>query len=141
MYFVEAALTWRMLVVLMVWNNVRNASHGETARCIIQHSFEAHHFFSYFFSITISLCFPLSTPTHFCLCSVSALRLSALCQNYQLSHSHTVSTVSFFFLNTKTQSLHAVIHQLAYLLNWLNLNAKPICLPILTAEQFNVLFQ
>lgn len=48
MCFVEATWTWRVLVVLMVWNNVRNGSHGATARCIMQHSFESH---SSFFSI------------------------------------------------------------------------------------------
>ena len=68
--YVEATWTWRMLVVLMVWNNVRNASHGVTARCIIQHSFESHSI-SVFFLLSLSI-FSIHL-ANLCLCSVSAL--------------------------------------------------------------------
>lgn len=45
-----------MLVVLMVWNNVRNASHGPTARCIMQHSCDSP--FLYLFFLSFSLIIP-----------------------------------------------------------------------------------
>lgn len=47
-----------------------------------------HTIFFVFFSITVSLCFPLSAPAHVCLCSVSALKSPALCESEQLSDSH-----------------------------------------------------
>lgn len=41
MCFAEATRARRMLVVLMVWNNVRSVSHGAAAWCIVQHSCES----------------------------------------------------------------------------------------------------
>lgn len=111
---------------LMVWNNVRNASHGATARCIIQHSFGSHSRSNLFFlSITFSLRFSLPAPTHFCLRCVFAFEIL----HFTLMSHSQILPLPFFFLWTESEN--AILHPLSYLLNWLNLNAlKPICLSV-----------
>lgn len=90
-----------------------------------------------FSSLTVSLCFsPHSFLFMFCFC------FEILC--FTIKRAVVLQPFLLFLLfqfYTPEKSQHAAIHPLAYLLNWLNLNAlKPICLPILTAQQLNVWF-